>query len=289
MNTSGIPISPRDQSAMAGTEVSATESWLSYTSILLAASSAGWTACTFLILGKAIDPIVLSLMAAMTLLLYNRDRLKEMHDVADQMNSGARVRWLTAHQRAFRSAFWVVAATAVGLVCLRPRVLVPLILGTVLGVLYNARVLPGKRTFRQVSGVKVPWVAITWVVGVVGIPLALHGGPWDARIAWYVLSITCLIAGMVNVCDVRDIAGDRLAGTPTLPALLGFRWGIAASVALAVAGTLAAYPGGGLGFCIAGGYIVALAILYRPQRDRVMRLLIDGTGVVAATLMLVTS
>lgn len=289
MSLSGIPISPQNQSARAGTEVSAAEAWLTYTSILLAASSAGWTACTFLVLGKAIDPIVLSLMAAMTLLLYNRDRLKEMHDIADQMNSGPRVRWLTAHQRTFRIAFWVVAATAVGLVCLRPRVLLPLILGTVLGVLYNARVLPGRRTLRQVPGVKVPWVAITWVVGVAGIPLALHGGPWDARIAWYVLSITCLLACSVNVCDVRDIAGDRLAGTPTLPALLGYRWGIAASVAMAVAGTLAAYPAGGLRFCIAAGYTLALAILYRPQRDRAMRLPIEGSGVVTATVMLIAS
>ncbi|MCE9671352.1 UbiA family prenyltransferase [Myxococcus stipitatus] len=94
----------------------------------------------------------------------------------------------------------------------------------VLGTLYGLRMrLPGGREFRvkSVLGLKNLYAAFFWSVSLVLSPYVYLGRVPDGRAA-LVVAISCMISLFVELLwDVRDIAGDRVAGMRTLPIVLG--------------------------------------------------------------------
>ncbi len=162
---------------------------------------------------------LLPLWLAGALVVYNLDRLKR--DPADSMNTPERVRW---HGMARRSS-WLLAAVGAAVLVLWPLwigdggLLLLTGLALPLSLSYSFPVL-GPR-LKDVPVLKTLFAPLV-VLAAVLIPAILLQGlavspPLLLAAGW---GWTLLLFNMV-LCDLRDIEGDRAAGTGSLPVLLG--------------------------------------------------------------------
>jgi len=174
---------------------------------------------------------LLPLWVAGALVVYNLDRLKA--DPADTINTPERVRW----HGMLRRWSWLLTAAGAAVLVLWPLwirnggLLLLTALGLPLSLSYSFP-LPGPgfmgfKRFRRIKDVPVlktlfaPLVVLTAVLAppillqglAVGPPLLLAAG-WS----WSLLMFNMLL------CDMRDMEGDRAAGTKSLPVLLGGAW-----------------------------------------------------------------
>jgi 4-hydroxybenzoate polyprenyltransferase len=167
---------------------------------------------------------LLPLWLAGALVVYNLDRLKR--DPADGVNTPERVRLHALLRR------WSWLLTAVGAAVL---VLWPLWIGNTALLLLTCLALPlslsysfplmGPRLGRikDVPVLKTLFAPLVVLTAVLAPPILLQGlavgPPLLLAAAW---SWALLMFNMV-LCDLRDIDGDRAAGTKSLPVLLGER------------------------------------------------------------------
>jgi 4-hydroxybenzoate polyprenyltransferase len=171
---------------------------------------------------------------------------------------------------------------------MRPAALPPILAGLGFALSYTVRWLPwrGRRLgWKHLPGLKMPFVAILWVLTTVITPAAVYGQVWRAN-TWLLAAAVCaLIMVQILLNDLRDVAGDRLSGTFSLPALVGDpaarRFGfsltlVAALLALLVAPSL----------LLAALYSAFLVWRYRREDDTRWRSWIEAQGIIAALVTL---
>jgi len=176
------------------------------------------------------------LWLAGALLVYNLDRLKR--DPADRVNTPERVRW----HGMLRRWSWLLTAAGGAVLVLWPLwtgnggLLLLTGLAVPLSLSYSFPVL-GTR-MKDVPVVKTLFAPLVVLSAVLAPPILLQGlrvGPALLLAAGW--SWALLMFNMV-LCDLRDIEGDRAAGTKSLPVLLGgggtqgLLWGLIAAGAL---------------------------------------------------------
>jgi 4-hydroxybenzoate polyprenyltransferase len=184
----------------------------------LSVAALGWAACQFS--GTTWYPSA-PLWFAGYLVVYNLDRLYP--DPADSLNTPLRFRY---HNRLRRKRVVVVIVGAVILVIwpifTGQSVLLPGLLAAAVGFQFYSRPLPGSRLrLKDVPGIKSFFVPAFIATILVIWPILETG----KRLCWLdlVIFVWCFLVLEINslVFDLRDIAGDRLHGTPTIPVRLG--------------------------------------------------------------------
>lgn len=120
------------------------------------------------------------------------------------------------------------------------------------GLAYSFRVLPGRRRVKDLYLSKNVASGLLFILTVVGYPLALrHGGRplSSAELGFLVGFFLPLEITYEVIYDLRDVAGDRAEGIPTVPVVFGERPARAlvwALIALSAASLLAGYGAGAL-------------------------------------------
>ncbi len=165
---------------------------------------------------------LLPLWLAGALVVYNLDRLKR--DAADRVNTPERVRWHGMVRR------WSWLLTGLGGAVL---VLWPLWIGNGRLLVLTGLALPVSLSYsfplmgprlKDVPVVKTLFAPLVVLMAVLGPPVLLEGLALSPALllaaGW---GWTLLMFNMV-LCDLRDMEGDRAAGTRSLPVLLGREW-----------------------------------------------------------------
>lgn len=254
--------------------------WLLHSSFVMAGSAVGWSLTSERLLELRHDPLVHTLIFALAVLFYNRDRLADSGSPDDQLNMAERARWVATHRRALRRLVGAATIACGVLLVLRPAALPPILAGLGFALVYSVRRLPGGRAPKQLPGLKTPYVAFLWTLLVVGVPVAAAGGPWDRRLPFVAGAMFAFVAAQVTVNDIRDLEGDRLVGTRTLAVLWGEQGARVAAILLALLAAAAALALGSGGLLLAAGYTAGYAAAYRRAADGVFRWLIEGAGIV---------
>ncbi len=164
---------------------------------------------------------LLPLWLAGALVVYNLDRLKR--DPADVFNTPERVRW----HGMLRRWSWMLAAAGAAVLVLWPLcigngwLLLLTGLGLPLSLSYSFPLL-GPR-LKDVPVLKTLFAPLVVLAAVLAPPVFLEGlavrPPLLLAAGW---GWALLMFNMV-LCDLRDIEGDRAAGTRSVPVLLGSR------------------------------------------------------------------
>lgn len=257
---------------------------LIWTNILIAGSAAGWVVVTLRALALPSDagPIVLAFM--LTLAFYTRDRLDERERQADRLTMPERAAWVQQHATVLKRVMWAGSLSAAGLVIVRPAALPPLLAGLGLALSYTVRWLPwrGQRVgWKHLPGMKMPLVAALWSLVTVLTPAAIYGRVWHSD-TWQLAGAVCaLIMVQILLNDLRDVEGDRAAGTLSLPVLLGEPVARRVGYGLALAGVLLSLSVAALPCLLTGLYSAYLIWRYRRERDSQWRGWIEGQGLVA--------
>jgi 4-hydroxybenzoate polyprenyltransferase len=90
----------------------------------------------------------------------------------------------------------------------------------IIGILYSLEVSPKLPRLKNVPGMKNFSVTLSWTVGAVFIPVALHyPGFWITFLLFFFVFVKFLVNTMSF--DIRDIEGDKKRGVRTIPVLLG--------------------------------------------------------------------
>jgi len=173
------------------------------------------------------------------LLVYNADRLYS--DPADATNTPLRSQW-SARLRSWRLALVWLAGGVLGLwPILTGRVWMLFPIAAAFGVLsFYSRPIPGPRVRLK----DLPYLKSLLAPGTIAVILvlwpALESGKLGEQGVWLVFVWIFLILTInALVFDYRDIAGDKLTGTKTIPVLLGpdGTWGLLLVLAAALVGT----------------------------------------------------
>jgi 4-hydroxybenzoate polyprenyltransferase len=164
---------------------------------------------------------LLPLWLAGALVVYNLDRLKR--DPADVANTPERVRW----HALLRRWSWLIAAAGTAVL-----VIWPLWIGNGALLLLTALALPLSLSYsfpllgprlKDVPVLKTLFAPLVVLTAFLAPPILFQGlavGPPLLLAAGWSL---CLLMFNMVLCDLRDIDGDRAAGTMSLPVLLGGR------------------------------------------------------------------
>jgi 4-hydroxybenzoate polyprenyltransferase len=163
----------------------------------------------------------LPLWLAGALVVYNLDRLKR--DPADSLNTPERVRLHTLLRR------WSWAVTAAGCAVL---LLWPLWLGNATLLLLTALALPLTLTYsfpllgarvKDIPILKTLFAPLVVLAAVLAPPILLQGLAVSPALLMAAGWSWALLMFNMVLCDLRDIDGDRAAGTRSLPVVLGER------------------------------------------------------------------
>jgi 4-hydroxybenzoate polyprenyltransferase len=184
----------------------------------LSVSALGWAACQCS--GTPWYPSA-PLWFGGYLVVYNLDRLYS--DPADSLNTPMRfqyrdrLRWKRAIVIILGSAVLVAWPILTG-----QSLLLPWLLAAAAGFQFYSRPFPGCRIrLKDLPGVKSFFVPAFIATILVIWPIVQAG----ERLSWFDLVIFtwCFLVLGINslVFDLRDVAGDRLHGTPTIPVRLG--------------------------------------------------------------------
>jgi hypothetical protein len=261
---------------------------LLWSNVIIAASAAGWVLITLMALRLPFDALLVALAFALTLAFYTRDRLDQREQRADRLSMPARTGWVRQHTTALKAVMWSAFAAAIGLVILRPGVLPPLLAGLGFALSYTVRWLPWRgerRGWKHLPGVKMPFVALLWVVTVVFAPAAQTGHLWQLETWRLAGAVWLLVMAQILLNDLRDVAADSAGGTASLPVLVGVRparWigGGLALLSLPLAGGIA-WPV----FPLTALYTVSLLWGYNPRHDAAWRFWIEAQGLVAGVIV----
>src|SRR5690606_38669221 len=202
--------------------------FLVYSNALIALAAVGQCALTYLILNYPVNPFILVIEGATTMLLYNLSLYLSLP--ADPAASPyRRTRWLGRNM----PLCWVVSGTAacVAVFALSQIHLVTIGYLGVIGGMSVAYAFPlirigGKRIgVRQLPGLKLFYIALIWSLSSVGLPV-VEAFYADIAIDWGRANYLGLVKVLfLLLCtlpfDIRDIEQDRHYKLKTLPVLLG--------------------------------------------------------------------
>ena len=257
---------------------------LSWTNILIASSAAGWVVVTLRALALPMDFSLIALGFVLALVFYTRDRLDEQEHRTDLATMPERTAWVQQHTPLLKRVIWVGSFGAVSLLALRPTAVLPLLAGLGFALTYTVRWLPwqGRRAgWKHLPGMKMPFVAFLWVLVVVITPAASYGRVWQ-RDTWLLACAVCaLIMVQILLNDLRDVDGDRMSGTLSLPVVLGEPAARRVGFILALIGALLPLSMVPLPFLLTGLYSAFIVWRYRRERDSEWRGWIEGHGLVA--------
>ena len=162
---------------------------------------------------------LLPLWLAGALVVYNLDRLKR--DSADVMNTPQRTHW----HGLLRRWSWLLTAAGAAVLVLWPLwvrnggLLLLTAFALPLSLCYSFPLLGGR--LKDVPVLKTLFAPLVVLTAVLAPPILLQGlalrPPLLLAAGW---SWTLLMFNML-LCDLRDIDGDRAAGTKSLPVLMG--------------------------------------------------------------------
>ncbi|MEU7328553.1 UbiA family prenyltransferase [Streptomyces parvus] len=259
---------------------------LGWTNITLGASAAAFTWVTSLVLHKPGDPLIAAFAFLFITASYTRDRL----DPADTDRS-PRAAWIAGHRR--HLTWWTTACAAAMLpiTVLRPWCAAVVVLVGAMAWLYTAPLIPwhGRRlAVRQLPGVKLPYTMAGWLAIAVLLPAVQQRLLLDAR-TWYI-AVTGVLIGSVTALlnDLRDLRTDALAGTSSLPVLLGERRTRVAAYGMAVGGAAVGQLVLPFPTVLWAAYNSTVLATYRPRPSQYPRPWGDAQGLVVLAAALLT-
>lgn len=205
------------------------EAWLglAYSNMWIALAAGGQVLVNFRLLGSATpwQPVLLAVLAMFW--VYTFAKAVCFDAEADEVNDPGRTAFLKSHRP------WLIALASSGLVfgtfmayAHGWAALAAFWIPTVVGLLYDVRLLPNTfryRRLKDVPGLKGTSVALAWAALITGLVYSyaprLGGEPWLFLFSWNAAQ------WFINTTyfDLGDIKGDRLEGTGTLPVLLGYQ------------------------------------------------------------------
>lgn len=263
---------------------------LLWSNLLMAASAAGWVIVAQRQLALPRDGVPIAIAALLAVAFYTRDRLDEQEQAGDAATMPVRTAWMQRHRRALRGWASGCALLALGLIAMRPAMIPPLLAGLAFALTYTVRWIPwrGRRlAWKQLPAMKMPYVAALWTLLTIIAP-ATVAGQGRSAMTWLLAAAVCLlIMTQVLLNDLRDIEGDRAAGTASLPVLVGGRaarlLGLGAALIAAALALRLAAPA----LLVTAAYSAALLVAYQRSRDAWWRPAIEVQGVVAALVAVV--
>jgi len=262
--------------------------WLLWTNILIAASAAGWVVVTTVTLVLPVDWALIGLAFSLALAFYTRDRLDDRERHTDLLTMPERTLWVQRHAVALKRVVWGGFLGAVVLTAMRPAALPPILAGLGFALSYTVRWLPwrGRRLgWKHLPGLKMPFVAILWVLITVITPAAVYGQVWQAATWLLAGAVGALIMVQILLNDLRDVAGDRLSGTLSLPALVGEPAARRIGYALTLAAALLVLFSAPASLLLVALYSAFLVWRYRREHDTRWRGWIEAQGLVAALVL----
>jgi 4-hydroxybenzoate polyprenyltransferase len=196
----------------------------------------------------------LALLAALDWLLLDLgNKLSDLPE--DEINSPAEARWVRAHARAIAAAITALfGGSLIATALSRPALLPARLAFQAGGLLYNFRLLPGRRRLKQIYAAKNAAAACLFIITVVGYPLLALRGELRVDAAWVAVMSGFFFFFEMSfevIYDFKDLAGDRAQRVPTYPAVHGERGGRLAFdlfVLLAAAILLGGWALGAVGF-----------------------------------------
>jgi 4-hydroxybenzoate polyprenyltransferase len=198
---------------------------LAYANAIIAGSAAGWAAMTLVLARVPVGAGAVLLPYVIAFAVYTIDKAVLLDPVSDGANDPARTSFLVRWRAALIAAAaggMALGAWASGrqsLLCLTLFLLpIPV------GLLYAIRILPAGwryRRIKDVTGGKSAAVALTWGVMAGLLPLIYTGAGDDgaALVAYAYVALRMFVNTVFF--DVGDLAGDRAAGTITIPVRFG--------------------------------------------------------------------
>ncbi len=240
-------------------------------------------------LALPVDWALIGLSFGLALAFYTRDRLDERERHSDLLTMPERTIWVQRHALALQRVVWGSFLGSAILVLIRPAALPPILVGLGFALSYTVRWLPwhGRRLgWKHLPGLKMPYVAVLWVLITVITPAAVYGQVWRAS-TWMLAAAVCaLVMVQILLNDLRDMAGDRLSGTESLPALVGDPAARRIGYTLTLVAALLTLWLAPTFFVLAALYTAFLVWRYRPECDARWRGWIEAQGLMAALVSL---
>ena len=255
----------------------------------MAANAAGWVVLTIVTLGLPVDWVLIALGFLLALGFYNRDRLDRTGFAADRLTMPDRTGWVQDHTARLRTLVRASFMASVLLVALRPATILPLLAGLGFALTYTIRWIPwrGHRlAWKQIPGLKMPFVAILWTVTTVITPAAVYGQLGRAT-TWLLAGAVCMLV-MVQILlnDLRDVEGDRQHNIHSIPVIFGDTVARSVGFALVLVAVGLMVSTNPVPFLLTGGYSGWLVWHYQRQSDQRWRIWIEGQGIFAGLVAL---
>lgn len=215
-----------------------------FSNVFIACCAVAQGVMTYLLLSLPIDYTVLAILGCSTLALYNFSMILA-RPVNPETSPFRRVRWVFRHER----ALWIwtgvalVTVLALGLQLHAPSFALLGVMGG-MGVAYNLPIVrvAGEQRWaglRQITGLKLFYIGIVWVMSSVMLPVAeaYHD---ELAIVWPQVWrlggwVFLFVVAITIPFDIRDIYQDRYYGLKTIPVLFGKRNALVLSGALMAA------------------------------------------------------
>jgi 4-hydroxybenzoate polyprenyltransferase len=245
--------------------ISEIESWVIYGAILQATHTVGWAVSVYQFMDLSFNPLVLVLIFMTTLMAYNSDYLMHYSESDDQVNSKNRSEWISKRLRLIQSLVIVATITSLTLAFTFTKVLPIILVGLVLVLSYNIKLLPGGNSIKQLPGIKAFYAAALWATLVVCVPVVNAIGFLNRNAILVAIACFCFAAALGNLSDIRDIEGDLQVGTKTLPVLLGERTAKFISLVLVLIGGCIAVWIDNMPIFITAIYTEVFILIFRPE------------------------
>lgn len=202
--------------------------WLkvAYSNVWIALSAGAQVYVNFRLLETVVAPVPVILAILSMFWVYTFAKAVHVDPKADQENDPERTAFLLAHRGP------LVGGGLLGLLfgswlAWREGLSTLLVFWTptVIGLLYDLRILPSQfryRRLKDVPGLKGTSVALAWTLLVLGL---VHDyGARATSVQWLVLFVWNFSMWFINTTyfDLGDLDGDRLEGTRTLPVTMGY-------------------------------------------------------------------
>jgi 4-hydroxybenzoate polyprenyltransferase len=271
---STIPTVVRDSILLLGLD------WLKYTGIW-SITALAWTFAVCRMMHLPYDPIVLGIVGLLTFISYNYDHLLNHAAVDDQINTKQRSEWISAHRQPLQIMLWGATLCNAMLLTLRPAGFIPVAVITGLTVGYNLYSIRGRYSIRQIPGLKAFYVGFGSMLCTVGVPLMIANVALTRQATLIAIAFFCFYAAISNVLDIRDLAGDRLVGTQTLPVLVGEKGARWISGALLGISAVCAVFSGHFSLLVVAVYLGIFAFTYQLPMSRSTKILRNLLGLLS--------
>lgn len=259
-----------------------------YSNLWIAGGAAALTAQTMWLYQLKPDPLLVAFVFLSTWATYNFQRLLRFNKWWLRARTG-RLHWLVQSRKSLiiLTLLALTGASITALFTLKANdlwVLVPTGLVAVLYA-YPFLVFRGRKgALRDIPGMKIFWIAGSWTVVTVMLPL-LRDGHWQTAYSWSMLERFLFILAITLPFDVRDLAYDP-PDQRTIPQIIGVKrsaWLALLFNTLFMATVLFNGWNSGYGeqavmaLLVSGTFnIAALAFAFRVRKETYYSLILDG-------------